>query len=139
MHRFGKSGDHEPLEHDDGRNDHKELNNAGPDNGDIPLSLIVSAISQLQRSKQRAALFQGQLSVDRGWDILLLVYLYQGAGTPISHEILCHETGLSDGTARRYVHVMQRDGLIEPASYVLTDAGRSKVEALLSFANEPSA
>ena len=144
MHRFVKPSEHEPLEPephqpDDGQKDHKEINNARRDDGDKPLSAIVTAIHQLERSKQRAALFGNGLTADHGWEILLLAYLYQASGTPVSHDILIQETGLSDQTVRRYINAMHSDALIDAATLTLPDAAKSKVEALLSFSNEPHA
>lgn len=136
MHHFGKPGEHQPLEHDSGKNDDKEFNNSQCNEGDISLSLVVTAISQLERSRQRSDLFDGRFTTDHGWAILLLIYLYQASGTPISINILIHESRLSAGTAQRYVDAMQQDGLLEPGAMILTKSGRSKLEALLSFYNE---
>lgn len=139
MHHFGKPSEHQPLEHDSGKNDDKEFNNSQCNEGDISLSFVVTAISQLERSRQRAALFDGRFTTDHGWTILLLIYLYQASGTPISISILTHEAQLSAGTAQRYVDAMHQDGLLESGAMILTKLGRNKLEALLSFFNEKAA
>lgn len=139
MNRFGKPGDHPPLEHDSGDNDRKPVNDIRRDNDDAPLSHIVTAIYQLELSRKRATLFEGNLGSNNAWDILLLIYIYQESGTPISGEILSRETGLTSRTARRYVDAMRQSGLILPDGLTLSDMGRQRLETYLASTAERAA
>jgi hypothetical protein len=86
------------------------------DFSDDKLATIASSIYQSRR--MRSDYFNGSLLIDPAWDMLLDLFILKIRGRRVSAAGLCLATNIPESTARRWIDVLVKEGLLcrEPSN-----------------------
>ena len=106
-----------------------------------PARLWEMALRIRRLHEVRKAALGDDLSTDPVWSVLNCVYLAEAEGRVVGLSDIATETGLLPAIVERWVKVLSDRGIVEPCALArrnvqLTQAGMSKMEAILSSAYE---